>query len=107
MRYPTINDVAECVKRYADALVSYLPDADAESPDDGGDDDESGWGDIRLQVTDDGAWELHTGDPQYDTDHRGYWGATSVDAGASMSKCREVARELIEQVKDNYAQVNC
>ena len=106
MRYPIIRDVAECVKGYADDLVSYLPDADV--PDDEcNDDDESGYGDIRLSMTDDGSWEIHTGDAQYDTDHRGYWGAETVSAGASKAECRNIARDLIEQVKDDYAQVNC
>ncbi len=56
--------------------------------------------DVRLQCVD-GAWSLHEGDPQYDTDHRGYWGAGSL---SPRTNCRELARELIEEAKDHAAQ---
>lgn len=56
--------------------------------------------DVRLQVTGDGDWALHTGDPQYDTDHSGAWGDTSFKVfGAENLENR--ARELIDGVKDS------
>ena len=41
--------------------------------------------DVRLRYFD-GAWSLHTGDVQYDTDHRGFWGSSSV--GQEMTEDR-------------------
>jgi hypothetical protein len=55
---------------------------------------------VRLQVTASG-WAVRVGDPQYDTDHSGYWGAGTV---APKTNCRELARDLVEQAKDDHAQ---
>lgn len=73
--------------------------------------------DIRLQVwpTDtakpwgNGAvWTMHTGDSQYDTDHRGFWGSSSVpgvvDGIVKRCNAREIARDLIDQARDMHAQ---
>lgn len=57
--------------------------------------------DVRLQVMPGEGWSLHTGDSQYDTDHRGFWGASSLDA---HSACRSVAVELIDEARDHAAQ---
>jgi hypothetical protein len=54
---------------------------------------------VRLQVVD-GSWELHTGDPCYDTDHRGYWGAGTLTPDTN---CRELAAELIDEAEDDHA----
>jgi hypothetical protein len=56
--------------------------------------------DVRLQVTD-GDWTVHTGDASFDTDHRGYWGAGTL---TRQTNSREVARDLIDQAKDDHAQ---
>lgn len=57
---------------------------------------------VRLQVTESSAWHLWSGDPSYDPDHRGYWGNDIIDA---RSNCREVAKELLEQAKEQYEEV--
>jgi hypothetical protein len=59
--------------------------------------------DVRLQVYDDGHWAIRTGDSSYDQDHRGYWGASSIDHTTS---CRELAVDLIDQAAEHAAQVN-
>jgi hypothetical protein len=51
--------------------------------------------DIRLQVMDDGDWSLHSGDSQFDDDHRGHWGCATLVPGMNNTAVREVARELI------------
>ena len=56
--------------------------------------------DIRLQVRESG-WCTHTGDPCYDQDHRGFWGASSIDR---TTNCRELARDLIDQAREDQAQ---
>ena len=57
---------------------------------------------MRLQVHD-GGWYVHSGDAQYDTDHRGYWGAASVSEDDSDGALQDTARDLIRQVEDDHA----
>ena len=64
--------------------------------------------DVRLQVYEDGAWWIRYGDSSYDQDHRGYWGASCIP-GCGGKNCRprrfrsrDVARDLIDQVKDSW-----
>jgi hypothetical protein len=66
--------------------------------------------DIRLQVYPSGEWSLRVGDSSYDQDHRGYWGASSipgVNRRGQVSRFPSfvIARALIEECKDMYAQV--
>ena len=55
--------------------------------------------DIRLQVVDE-SWAVHHGDPGYDLDHRGFWGAGWLPSTGGVS---DIARDLIEQVRDEAA----
>jgi hypothetical protein len=87
VRFPSIKDVATELR---DAKRWCEPANDNEV-------------EVRLQVTDDGNWGVHTGSPQYDTDHHGYWGAGTVTP--KTNTC-ELARDLIEQAKDDYAEEN-
>jgi hypothetical protein len=57
--------------------------------------------DVRLQVHEEGGWALRTGDSSYDQDHRGYWGSSVL---ARSSNCTELARELINQAKNHWAE---
>jgi hypothetical protein len=59
--------------------------------------------DVRLQVYEDGSWSLRHGDPQYDLDHRGFWGAGSVPGDGRRFSSEDIARELIEQAKAHAA----
>jgi hypothetical protein len=81
------EDVAREVRRYAEELRTFRPEDIANEEGKPG-------GDIRLQVTEEG-WEVHTGDPSYDTDHRGKWGASWVPAGASKCECILIAVDLV------------
>jgi hypothetical protein len=54
---------------------------------------------VRLQCYYDGEWGIRWGDPSYDTDHNGYWGCGIVD---NRSNCYELARDLLEQVREDY-----
>ena len=91
-----VSEVAEEVWTYGQLLATY-------NPDDIADDDGEATGDIRLQVAD-GAWQVHTGDASYDTDHNGHWGASSVSAGCSKREARDIARYLITEAADCAAQ---
>ncbi len=64
-------------------------------------DDKEPWCDVRLQVYPDGAWYVRFGPSDYDQDHRGWWGASSI---GKRGGCESVARDLIEQVRDSIAQ---
>lgn len=55
---------------------------------------------VRLQVREDG-WDIHTGDPQYDNDHRGWWGSGFLQR---RTNSRELAKELREQARDAHAE---
>lgn len=64
--------------------------------------------DIRLQVYPSGEWALRVGLSDYDTDHHGYWGASSLP-GVVQGKVKRfpslvMARDLIEQCKEHYSQ---
>jgi len=58
--------------------------------------------DVRLRYFD-GAWSLHTGDVQYDTDHRGFWGSSSVGQEMTEDQARDVACDLVDQVFEHAA----
>ena len=89
-----INAIAAWLHDYGQDLAN---DYD---PQDIADDDGNPCGDVRLQY-DSGLWNLHTGDAQYDTDHTGRWGESSVDASESLRQCRETAADLVDQVLDD------
>lgn len=91
----TVSAIAAEVMAYAAELASMDP------RDIAGDDGEA-YGDIRLQLVD-GSWAVHTGDAQYDTDHRGAWGYASVTPDAGVGACTEIARDLIGEACDAYA----
>jgi hypothetical protein len=59
--------------------------------------------DLRLQVFD-GQWFLRTGDAQYDTDHRGVWGNTSISVPITKAAAYEAAKTLIESCSDYWHQ---
>jgi hypothetical protein len=94
----------------AEAVWAYGQDLQASRGEDIiGDDD----GDVRFRVWDyrervgppvEWAWEVKTGSPDYDQDHRGHWGTGSVSPGLSKRAAREVARDLIEEALDARAQ---
>lgn len=60
--------------------------------------------DVRLQLSADGSsWSLHTGDPCYDTDHSGFWGASTLGKSADED-IHAVAVELLEGALEAIAQ---
>ena len=60
--------------------------------------------DVRLQVYDDGDYAVRWGLSDYDQDHRGFWGASSVPRNGELSEesALEIARDLIEQADAAY-----
>ena len=62
--------------------------------------------DVRIQVASDGSWSIHSGDACYDTDHRGYWGASSIGQYDSAEELRSVAEDIIGQAMDSFHEEN-
>lgn len=68
--------------------------------------------DVRLQVYEDGAWWVRSGDSSYDQDATGYWGASCVPGcRLSNGKARRfnsvnIAKDLLDQAKEHAAQNN-
>ena len=56
---------------------------------------------IRLQVVD-GSYHVLSGDPQYDTDHRGFWGSAYIPVRTTKQESKDTARELIDSVWEPY-----
>lgn len=91
MRFPSIKDVA-----------AELRSVNAMSFDES--DDPEGLGiDVRLQVYENGDWAVRWGLSDYDQDHRGYWGASSVPGNNHRCNTTDIARDLIDQARDDYA----
>lgn len=53
--------------------------------------------DVRLQVYPDGQWAIRTGLSDYDADHRGFWGASSIGMDTDSAALADI---LIEDVLD-------
>ena len=93
MKFPSINDVADALRN-----VSMNVDCDEDGCD------------VRLQVYNDGMWTVRWGDASFDQDHHGSWGVSSVpgivDGKQQRFNSKDIARDLIEQVKDQYEEIH-
>jgi len=58
--------------------------------------------DVRIQYVD-GSLKFHTGDTQYDTDHRGYWGYANLNR--YELDMYEKAKELVNDMLDHVSSV--
>ena len=59
--------------------------------------------DVRLQIHD-GDASIHTGDPCYDTDHRGAWGSASLSKSDKPEHVLVTAEDLVSQAMDMLAE---
>lgn len=59
---------------------------------------------VRIGVYDDGeygcCWDVHFGSAQYDTDHRGFWGASSVPPNAGSALVLNIATDILKEAVD-------
>lgn len=58
--------------------------------------------DVRLQVYG-SRWAVHVGCSDYDQDHRGYWGASTMSASDTFDALLSTAEFLLDQAKDQAA----
>lgn len=91
IRFPSIAHVAHDLR-----LIN------AEQIEESDNEDEQGI-DVRLRVYD-GGWQILSGLSDYDQDHRGFWGCSSVPGNGKRFRSEEIARDLIEQARDHHAQ---
>lgn len=62
--------------------------------------------DVRLQVYPPdlgGRWAVRWGLSDYDQDHRGYWGCSSVELSDDPASLEETARDLLSQAQEQEA----
>lgn len=83
MKFPSIRDVAHDLR---------VINKDVESE-----------CDVRLQVYPDGEWAIRYGLSDYDQDHRGYWGASSVPGSGKRFDSMFVAQDLLDQAQEHHA----
>lgn len=95
MKFPTIKDVSLMLRQthfeaFRECFYS----------------DEIEYIDVRLQVYPNGEWRVNSGDASCDSNHHGFWGASSIPMQRHWSgvAAERLARDLIEQCRDNYAQ---
>lgn len=88
MRFPSVRAIASTLKD----IQRELDPADTEDCD------------VRLQVYPNGQWAVRWGLSDYDQDHRGFWGCSSVSPTDSNLMLRVVTKQLLEQVKNAYAE---
>ncbi len=101
---------AECEKFMIDRVASDLRveraglDAPEDTPEIDDSDDPAGSCDVRLQVSKWGSdWAIRVGDSQYDQDHRGDWGASSIRHDDSDDAIRSIAEDLVGQALESAA----
>ncbi len=85
----SIGQLAEEIHAHGRYLKDNVSKEDLQEPG-----EEFSGGDVRLQIQN-GSWQLHFGDAQYDQDHSGAWASASVPWGCTLAESREIARELL------------
>jgi hypothetical protein len=63
--------------------------------------------DVRLQLHSLDSYAVRFGDSSYDQDHRGYWGASSVNNADTDEDLASTAEDLLEQALDDAAMNDC
>jgi hypothetical protein len=92
-----LSALADCIYQYSKYLRNNFTRKELTER---GEDEESASGDFRLQVKKSG-WQTHEGDSQFDQDHRGNWGSTSVPYGCTREEALNLARDLIDQAQES------
>ncbi len=105
LREVKVRSVEECLRADLPTIVALLQDVASDcEPDE--DSEETPSIDVRLQVSEDGSnWDVHSGDASFDTDHRGYWGASCVSSEEiDGGRAEIIALDLIEQALEHMAE---
>lgn len=86
---PSVNELVEDLKQITTNVEHFR---------------EGGTVDVRLQVKEDGSWRTWVGLSDYDTDHHGFWGASTLTVGDVSEELRWIAGDLIEQAGEHFSQ---
>jgi hypothetical protein len=90
-----------CLERLDDVATTLLGEVEGiDHCDDGGcEHDDCASLDVRIQIREnaDHDYYVRVGSSDYDQDHRGYWGASSIGLHDDLESCRRTAAELIDQ----------
>lgn len=81
--------------------ISHLSTIDWDEWIENGETDDDPQIDIRLQVTEDNGYHVHYGLSDFDQDHYGAWGSSSVGKCVSMEDAMRIAKDLIEQAAES------
>jgi len=92
------NEKNDKMRRIAADLLALACAARDEAADDGCESF-----DFRIQYDGDDAFDLHTGDASYDTDHRGFWGAGSIAASDDDATVAAALADAVNQAIDDCA----
>lgn len=90
--FPTIYEVVEILKNLRQRVKLFFLDEDDAL-------------EVRLRCHIGEGWEVLHGDPQYDVDHRGNWGAGNVSTHDTVQDLRCIARGMIEDAYSMYAEM--
>lgn len=90
------EDVAEEIH-----TISHLSTIDWDEWIENGETDDDPQIDVRLQVTEDNGYHVHYGLSDFDQDHRGAWGSSSVGKRVSLEDCKAIAKDLIGQAAES------
>ena len=82
-------------------ILSLSADVESEMIADGADEPTI---DCRLNYQPGRGFNFLTGDSQYDTDHRGFWGSSCVGADETDETAADIADGLLEQVIEHASQ---
>lgn len=97
------DDVAQAIHAVSHSPYIEWAECNENDPNDYDSDEdylEDSYVDIRLQVYEDGQWAIRSGLSDFDQDHRGAWGSSSVGCRISMEDAKELAKDLIEQAAE-------
>ena len=94
----TIKQLKESVLEHLESIQYEIKESGIEESDFGEND---GFLDVRLRLQPDRSFTVLYGDPSYDTDHRGFWGTSSIAVDTDLDT---VADDLVEQALDDQAQ---
>lgn len=56
---------------------------------------------VRLQLSPDLTWQLHTGDAQCDTDHNGHWGECWLSKEDDLQSAEDMAETMLTDALDS------
>jgi len=88
MHFPTVEEVAAALESFRDDTPKppYVKNQDT-------------YLDVRLQVNDNGEWDVYCGEWEGEDDEGGYWGHETINHKSDMMT---VAESLLDEARDEF-----